>query len=206
MRKIFLPPELYTWIQDLWFEDKWKLLDYFYKYNLWIDFEMENNLKVIFWFFKPFFDNDKKTYDLFCESRKINGNKWWRPEKNWENSQKPKKPTEAKEPIKPKKPTEKKWIDKKWLDVDKILYLDYVYLTIEEYNKLIDNYWKNNIDKMIDSLNTWIWSKWYEYKSHYFTILAWLRNAGIQKKEHKEQIEVPTTDNFFTSLWLEVWN
>jgi len=202
MRKIFIPWELYNWIENLSNEDKGILFDYIYRYNLWLECKLDKRLEIVFWFFKPFFDNDIEAYNLFCESRKNNWIKWWRPKKDWNNSQKPKKPTKA---TKPKKPIDKNRIDKNRIDIDKILYLDYIYLTIEEYNKLIYNYWDNIINKYMNNLNDYIWSKWAKYKSHYFTILSWLNKDWIKKKEHKEPIKVPDTDDFFTSLDKELW-
>lgn len=77
---------------------------------------------------------------------------------------------------------------------EKILHLNYVYLTNEEYNKLIDDYWKRNIKEYIEKLNIWIGSKWYKYKSHYFTILNWLRKDWVKKIEKIET--EPSDDNF----------
>lgn len=79
MRKIFLPPELYNGIKEMSFEDKWKLFDYVYMYNLWVDFVIDEHLKIVFWFFKPFFDGDIERHNKFLEVKRDNGKKWWRP-------------------------------------------------------------------------------------------------------------------------------
>lgn len=76
------------------------------------------------------------------------------------------------EEVKEKKPVKKK-------------YLDFVLLTEEEYNKLIDRYWKWIIERKIEDLNNYIWSKGKKYKSHYFTILERLRKENIKPLEKK---------------------
>lgn len=61
-------------------------------------------------------------------------------------------------------------------------YLEYVYLSNTEYNKLIETYWKNVIDNEIENLNNYIWQRWKNpYKSHYYTILNRLRKAWTKK-------------------------
>lgn len=95
MRKIFLPPELYPGIEDLDYTTKWLLFDLIYRYNLWLPYEVDEKVKIVFGFFKPFFDKDINDFKTYCETKKENGKKWWRPKKdfeNLENSQKPKKP------------------------------------------------------------------------------------------------------------------
>ena len=76
------------------------------------------------------------------------------------------------EEIEEKKPVKKK-------------YLDFVLLTEEEYNKLIDKYWKWIIERKIEDLNNYIWSKGKKYKSHYYTILERLRKENIKPLEKK---------------------
>lgn len=56
---------------------------------------------------------------------------------------------------------------------DKILHLDTVYLTENEYQKLLTKYGKDKTDKAIEILNNAIMSKGYKYKSHYHTLLLW---------------------------------
>lgn len=50
-------------------------------------------------------------------------------------------------------------------------YLDFVYLSGEEHQKLITQLGSRQTDELIDKLNNYIWSTWKKYKSHYFTIL-----------------------------------
>ena len=82
---------------------------------------------------------------------------------------------------------------------NKILYLEYVYLTNTEYNKLIETYWKKIIDNEIENLNNYIWQKWGKdpYKSHYYTILNWLRKSWAKK--------LPTTTTQLNDFQIEDW-
>jgi len=70
-----------------------------------------------------------------------------------------------KEPIKKDKSTKK-------------IYLDFVKLTDDEYTRLINEYGEITIKEMIEHLNYYIGSKGDKYKSHYYTILTWLRRDG----------------------------
>ena len=75
--------------------------------------------------------------------------------------------------IKARKDTDK---DK---DKDKDKYLDFVLLTKEEYEKLVDKFGKTIAESFIDKLNNGIGSKGYKYQSHYHTILNWVKRDGI---------------------------
>lgn len=77
-------------------------------------------------------------------------------------------------------------ISKVKLSKDK--YKDFVLLTSEEYQKLIDTYGKPIIDSKINELNDYIGSKGRKYKSHYFTIVTWLRRDGVLPQEKKQDI------------------
>lgn len=70
-------------------------------------------------------------------------------------------------------------------------YLDNVLLSDTEYNKLIEKYWKWVIERKIEDLNNYIGSKWKKYKSHYFTILEWLRREWVKPLEKPQT----TTNN-----------
>lgn len=73
---------------------------------------------------------------------------------------------------------------------DKIKYLEYVYLSSIEYEKLIDSYWKKVVDWKIDDLNNYIWQKWKDpYKSHYHTILSRLKKDWVKKLPAKSENE-----------------
>lgn len=69
-------------------------------------------------------------------------------------------------------------------------YLEFVYLTDTEYNKLIDSYGARVIDNEITNLNNYIWQNWKDkYKSHYHTILNRLRRAWIKELPKKQENE-----------------
>ena len=57
-------------------------------------------------------------------------------------------------------------------------YKEFVLLHQEEYEKLISEYGQTLTDAYIDKLNNYIGSKGKKYKSHYHTILTWIRKEG----------------------------
>lgn len=59
-------------------------------------------------------------------------------------------------------------------------YLDFVYLTKDEYSKLKVQF--PDIDKRIQRLNDYIGSTGRKYKSHYHTILSWANKEEKQKR------------------------
>lgn len=69
-------------------------------------------------------------------------------------------------------------------------FMEFVYLTKQEYNKLIDTYWERVIKEQIENLNNYIWQKWKDkYKSHYYTILSWNKKAWIKQIPKKKENE-----------------
>ncbi|WBK39940.1 replisome organizer [PinkBerry-associated phage LS06-2018-MD08] len=60
-------------------------------------------------------------------------------------------------------------------------YLDFVKLKEEEHTKLVERYGKKITDEYIDRLNDYIGSKDKRYKSHYHTILAWIKKDNVQE-------------------------
>ena len=69
--------------------------------------------------------------------------------------------------------------------VEKRKFLDFIYLSTEEYNKLIAEYGERTIKDFVATLNDYIGSKWDKYKSHYYTILMRLKKSGIRKLSAK---------------------
>lgn len=61
----------------------------------------------------------------------------------------------------------------------KLKYLEFVFLSQEEYEKLISKFGKEAITAQITSLNNYIGSKGKRYKSHYHTILTWINKNGL---------------------------
>jgi hypothetical protein len=67
----------------------------------------------------------------------------------------------------------------------KIKFLDSVFLLQTEYDKLITDYGKTTIESKIEDLDNYIGSKGKRYKSHYKTLLQWLKKDGITPKKRK---------------------
>jgi len=59
-------------------------------------------------------------------------------------------------------------------------FFDFVYLTDEEYKKLIEKFGENMTEQYIEKLNNYIGSKGKKYKSHYHTILNWSNKDNEQ--------------------------
>ncbi len=69
-------------------------------------------------------------------------------------------------------------LSKDKLKVSKDKYIDFVFLTSEEYKKLIRLFGEQGTKDRIAALNDYIGSKGKKYKSHYHTILTWDRKNG----------------------------
>ena len=76
-------------------------------------------------------------------------------------------------------------------------FLEFVLLTDDEYSKLKERFGTQWADERIDRLNSYIWSTWKRYKSHYFTILSWSKNdsgttthsqAELMKERERQRI------------------
>lgn len=79
----------------------------------------------------------------------------------------------------------------------KIKYADYVSMTEDEYNKLIQEYGQTVIKNKITDLNLWKGSKGKKTKSDYMTILAWIRkdNSQLASKVVNLQQDKPNRAN-----------
>ena len=62
--------------------------------------------------------------------------------------------------------------DKEKKKIIKKKFLDFVLLSEDEHQKLIEKFGTTHTNQMIDRLNNYIWSTWKRYKSHYHTILS----------------------------------
>lgn len=60
-------------------------------------------------------------------------------------------------------------------EINKRKYLDFVFLTDDEYSKLQNKFSETELKDLVERLNNYIGSKGKKYKSHYYTILAWAR-------------------------------
>jgi hypothetical protein len=63
-------------------------------------------------------------------------------------------------------------------------HLDFVLLTEEEHKKLIEQLGEDKTKEMIEKLNNYIGSKGKKYKSHYHTILNWVRMEQDKGKKN----------------------
>ena len=74
-------------------------------------------------------------------------------------------------------------------DNKKNKFLDFVYLSEEEHQKLTTQLWKKLTDELIERLNNYIWSIWKDkYKSHYFTILSWSKKELPQTTNSQQEM------------------
>jgi hypothetical protein len=78
-------------------------------------------------------------------------------------------------------------------------YLEFVHLTDEEHEKLLERLGEKNTKEMIERLNNYIGSKGKRYKSHYHTILNWCNKDGIGRKEDKPKID-PTVAKYLKMM------
>jgi hypothetical protein len=72
---------------------------------------------------------------------------------------------------------------------DKKLFLDSIYLTINEYEKLINEYGKEIIEKEMEDLQRYIAKTGKKYNSHYLTIKAWIRKEKRESEFKNEKID-----------------
>jgi hypothetical protein len=179
MRKIFLPPELYLGIEKMDDCIKGKLFDLVYRYNLWLDYVIPKELEIVFWFFKPFFDNDIQIHKQFCISRRENWKKWGRPIASFvDNTNNPsKKPKEA---TKPTKPTEVKWSDIYTSNIEIVSNIKE-----EEKEKLRKEFPNKNLEVEIKKMcNSWAGNNKQIKKP-----LSALRNWLLPKKRENDYIQ-----------------
>lgn len=86
--KIQLYPEWRNSIEELSLEDKWKILENIFLYNRDSVIPHSWYIEIIFNFMKNRIDHDKKEYENRQNAWKNTGILWWRPKKDWDNSQK----------------------------------------------------------------------------------------------------------------------
>jgi hypothetical protein len=129
--------------------------------------------------FKKHLENDLVKYKEQCDVNSNNGKKGGRPKK-------------AKKPNGLLNNQSKAKKGDKGIDTDidtdkdiKKIYLDFVKLTEKEYTKLNTDYGKEVIDSFMIRLNDYVGSTGKKYKSHYHTILSWLRKDNVIKDDAK---------------------
>ena len=144
-------------------------------------------------------DNCKKKIDAWSIWWS-NSHWWWRPKNKQENNEnEEEKQTKNKQKTSTKQTENNQDKDKdKEEDKDKEIikekinkqkYLDFVLLTEEEHEKLINQLWQSLTNELIDKLNNYIWSTWRRYKSHYFTILNWSKKERPMSQTSSEMMK-----------------
>lgn len=71
----------------------------------------------------------------------------------------------------------------------KMTFMEFVFLSGEERDKLVERYGEKNLLMLIERLNNYIGSKGRKYKSHYHTILSWAQKDGIYKPPENKKEE-----------------
>ena len=121
--------------------------------------------------------------------RSVAWKKWWAKKWNENAVKNTEKQQNKQKQAKTSKTSETYYIS----SINKIQYLEYVYLEDVEYKKLVEWYGSKVIDDYIDRLNNWIWekprSKDRKDRNHYFTILSRLRKDWVKKLPAKSENE-----------------
>ena len=73
----------------------------------------------------------------------------------------------------------------------KDIYGEFVKLTKTEYDKIITKYGLDILDEYSDRLNNYIGSTGKKYKSHYHTLLGWIRKDNVPTLEEKPDSNDP---------------
>lgn len=73
--------------------------------------------------------------------------------------------------------------------IKKSKFQEYVLLSKNQYDKLVEDYGSGLTNEFISKLNDYIGSKGKKYRSHYHTIKVWMRQEGIKPKLKKAEIK-----------------
>lgn len=86
--------------------------------------------------------------------------------------------------------------------------MDNVFMTQEEYDKLVYDYGKKNVLDQIEDLDSYIVNgKWNKYKDHYKVLCVRLKKKWLPKQTHTEQPMKQTwEDTFFTDILNKIWS
>lgn len=130
--------------------------------------------------------------------RRKNGNKWGRPQKEkpmvFENTQNEKPMViENEQNEKPNVNVNVNVNDNVNVKENvKRKFLDYVYLSDEEYKKISDRYWESVLKDFIERLDNRIWinphAKNRQDRDHYRTILQRIKKEGIKEHHTKKEL------------------
>ena len=72
----------------------------------------------------------------------------------------------------------------------KKVFLEFVYLSDDEYENLKEKLWLKLTTELIDKLNNYIWSSWKKYKSHYYTILNRSKKESTSNHDYERQRQI----------------
>lgn len=160
----------------------------------WIDWieptsEIDGIAFAIFQMAKPQIDINNKKFKIWSKQwchwikGKEYGKLWWRPKK--ENPP----PLNIKPPNNPPNVNVNDNVNDNDNEIKnnniKRKFLDFVMMSNEENNKLLESYWNRNVKIFIERLNNYIGSTGKRYKSHYFTILNWMKKEQIKSYTDK---------------------
>lgn len=139
-------------------------------------------VNLAFYPFKSQFERDLQSYNNVCDRNKNNGMLGGRPKKN--NPEKPKKPdNKNKNDNKNDSKNNNDNKNNKNLPTLKNLHLECVELSDAEYNKLLNEFAKHEVDWMIDKLNSYKLATGKPYKSDYGAIRKWVIDAFNKAKK-----------------------
>lgn len=181
-------------IQNVAQADKWLAWELALKIiNYWIYWINEDSWNPMV---EALFIQIKIMIDKWLEitgKNKENWKKWWRPKNPNKTETKPNdnpditKIENRKKKIENRKDKIENNIEEK---IIKKKFLDFVQLSDEEYQKLIEKFGTKKTDELIEKLNNYIWSTGKRYKSHYFTILNWSKNDPWWNKDYEREKQI----------------
>ena len=158
-------------------------------------------------------EQDNEHYEEVCKKNRENGSKGGRPKKNrtviseteW-NQTEPKKADNDNDYDNDNKKKEDNKLSSKEKKPVKKKYLDFVLLTDEEYQKLLNIFWETKLNQAIENLNNYIWSKGKHYSSHYHTIRKrnqeFIQEMEKRKKENAKQ-DLPSEEWLLWTITLK---
>lgn len=167
-------------------------------------------------------DRSKELSEKKSESMKGNSNAvkdWEKVSKQTKTEKNRTKQKKQEEEVEVEDELEVEEENKKKEKVIKKKFLDFVMLSDEEHQKLIEKLGTTRTNQLIDRLNNYIWSTWKRYRSHYFTLLNWSKNeptthtnqeyerqAELHRQKIREQIEsFNSQDKQNATTWLQTW-